>query len=403
MSDIPRRRYQRLDPKFVVGDGSPVHSNRQQPPEPHLRYWLHSTTMSTREKRARQKANKALGRAEREQAELKQSRNDRMRNSIIIGVVVAALVGAFIVLTRDDGDKGDDVDTTTTTAAAGDTEDSTPKRPTVNKPAEAVLDPASFTAFTKAEAGPAFVADTADDAAVAAVTCNTEAPTASEGGTITPEIVIRPGVQYVATIATNCGDIVFGLDPSQGAPVAVNNFITLAQQGFYDGLTFHRVSPDFVIQGGDPDGNGMGGPGYKLPDEETELPYTTADVAMAYGEGVSGSQFFVVTGSNTAALDQRPVYPRIGVVTDGMAVAKKIETLGKADGPPDTPVYINSITVKPLEDGASTPTTAADAAASEGTSTTAVDAGSTDGATPTTVVDETSETTVAAATTTQAG
>ena len=356
--------------------------------------------MSTPEKRARQKANKALARAEREQAVQQQSRNDRMRTSIIIGVVVAVLVGAFIFFTRDDSD-GDDAASATTTTVVG---DETSGRPTVQAPAADVLDPASFADFTEATAGPPFVADTADAAAVDAVTCSEDAPDVSAGGTITPEIVVEPGVQYQATIATNCGEIVMGLDPSQGAPVAVNNFVTLAQQGFYDGLTWHRVVKDFVIQGGDPAGNGTGGPGYSLPDEETELPYKVGDVAMAYGSAVSGSQFFVVTGSNTSALDQAGKYPRIGVVTSGMDVAKKIESFAieeaPSDGPPTQPAYIYSITIQTVGDeadeAANSATTMADATTTTGAASSTTVAGATSST-------GTAQTTVPSATTTTVG
>src|ERR1700736_6839181 len=95
-----------------------------------------------------------------------------------------------------------------------------------------------------------------------------------------PEQVIDPAKRYTATIATDRGDIVIALDPSK-APKSVNNFVFLARDGFYDGVTFHRVVDDFVIQGGDPEGSGSGGPGSRLEDDPGEGEYTPGDVAMA--------------------------------------------------------------------------------------------------------------------------
>ncbi len=94
-----------------------------------------------------------------------------------------------------------------------------------------------------------------------------------------PEMNIDSGKDYVATIATAKGDIVVELDPG-AAPQTVNNFVFLARQGFYDGLTFHRVVPGFVIQGGDPLGSGAGGPGYTVP-AEIELEHAKGAIAMA--------------------------------------------------------------------------------------------------------------------------
>ena len=98
---------------------------------------------------------------------------------------------------------------------------------------------------------------------------------------------------YEVTIATDKGDIVMDLDPSL-APITVNHFVGQARNGFYDGLTFHRVVPGFVIQGGDPEGTGRGGPGYKFADEPVKGEYTLGAVAMANaGPDTNGSQFFI--------------------------------------------------------------------------------------------------------------
>src|SRR5437762_3644278 len=109
------------------------------------------------------------------------------------------------------------------------------------------------------------------------------------------------------------------LDP-QMAPKSVNNFVSLARQGYYDGLTFHRVVPEFVIQGGDPDGTGRGGPGYRFADEPVRGDYTLGAVAMANaGPDTNGSQFFVCIDDCTKKLT--PNYNLFGHVVDGMDVA----------------------------------------------------------------------------------
>src|SRR6187551_280247 len=98
---------------------------------------------------------------------------------------------------------------------------------------------------------------------------------------------------FTATITTPKGKIVIDLDP-RIAPKSVNNFVVLARQGYYDGLTFHRVEPGFVIQGGCPEGTGRGGPGYKFADEPVQGEYIVGAVAMANaGPDTNGSQFFI--------------------------------------------------------------------------------------------------------------
>jgi cyclophilin family peptidyl-prolyl cis-trans isomerase len=141
-----------------------------------------------------------------------------------------------------------------------------------------------------------------------------------------PEMQIDPTKTYVATIATEKGDIVVELDPG-AAPQTVNNFVFLARQGFYDGLTFHRVEPGFVIQGGDPLGTGTGGPGYRVP-AEIELEHVRGAIAMArQGDQVnperasSGSQFYI-TLAETPHLDG--AYTVFGEVVEGMDVVESI-------------------------------------------------------------------------------
>jgi cyclophilin family peptidyl-prolyl cis-trans isomerase len=126
-----------------------------------------------------------------------------------------------------------------------------------------------------------------------------------------------------ATIQTPKGRIVMDLDPAL-APVTVNNFVHLARSGYYDGLTFHRVVPDFVIQGGCPDGDGRGGPGYRFADEPVQGEYTLGAVAMANaGPNTNGSQFFITIDDCTRKLTKD--YNLFGHVTEGVEVAQAIQ------------------------------------------------------------------------------
>jgi cyclophilin family peptidyl-prolyl cis-trans isomerase len=108
-----------------------------------------------------------------------------------------------------------------------------------------------------------------------------------------PEMTIDTSLTYRVTVDTNKGRFTMDLQPSL-APKTVNNFVTLARAGYYDGLTFHRYVPDFVIQGGDPTGTGTGGPGYRFEDEPVQGSYREGAVAMANsGPNTNGSQFFI--------------------------------------------------------------------------------------------------------------
>ena len=134
-----------------------------------------------------------------------------------------------------------------------------------------------------------------------------------------PEYQIDGSKLYRTTITMERGTIVMDLDPKL-APNTVNNFVGLARQGYYDGLTFHRVVPDFVIQGGCPTGNGTGGPGYKFRDEPVVAEYTLGAVAMANaGPHTNGSQFFICIDDCTRKLDK--AYNLFGYVIEGMDVA----------------------------------------------------------------------------------
>jgi cyclophilin family peptidyl-prolyl cis-trans isomerase len=113
------------------------------------------------------------------------------------------------------------------------------------------------------------------------------------------------------------------LDPGL-APNTVNNFVSQARAGFYDGLTFHRVVPEFVIQGGDPEGSGRGGPGYRFADEPVKGEYTLGAVAMANaGPDTNGSQFFICIDDCRSKLQK--LYNLFGYVIDGIDVAQSIQ------------------------------------------------------------------------------
>jgi cyclophilin family peptidyl-prolyl cis-trans isomerase len=143
-----------------------------------------------------------------------------------------------------------------------------------------------------------------------------------------PAMTIDTNKVYCAGINTNRGLIVIELDPKL-APKTVNNFVFLAQHQFYDGIKFHRVVPKFIIQTGDPLGNGTGGPGYKFADEPVKANYTAGCVAMANsGANTNGSQFFICTADDTKSLQKS--YNLFGHIVQGMNVALKIQ--GPGDG-----------------------------------------------------------------------
>lgn len=138
-----------------------------------------------------------------------------------------------------------------------------------------------------------------------------------------PEMKIDVSKKYRVTIHTDKGEIVGLLDPDL-APVTVNNFVSLARDGYYDGLTFHRVVPAFVIQGGCPEGTGRGGPGYRFEDEPVKGEYVDGTFAMANaGPDTNGSQFFVTIDDCTRKLDK--AYNLFGYVESGLDVAKSIQ------------------------------------------------------------------------------
>jgi peptidyl-prolyl cis-trans isomerase B (cyclophilin B) len=135
---------------------------------------------------------------------------------------------------------------------------------------------------------------------------------------------IDPDKVYEATIETNRGTIVLELYP-QHAPKTVNNFVFLAREGFYDGLSFHRVIADFMIQGGDPTGTGAGGPGYKFEDEvqNNPLAHETGVISMANaGPNTNGSQFFITHSPQPHLNGRHTVF---GKVVGGQDVVNSVQ------------------------------------------------------------------------------
>jgi cyclophilin family peptidyl-prolyl cis-trans isomerase len=223
---------------------------------------------------------------------------------IAVGVILLALVVVLIVV-----QPGASTAAPTPTIQATTTSQGTPTAPQTPAPTTA----------------PAIVPTTAEQAArplakVAPAQRNDyyQAP---------PPMSIDVTKKYQATIVTAKGNIVVDLNAAQ-APQTVNNFVFLARQGFYDGLTFHRVEPDFVIQGGDPLGTGTGGPGYTVP-AEIGLKHTDGAIAMArLGDQAnptrasSGSQFYITLGAQPNLDGQYTVF---GQVVSGLDVARKIQ------------------------------------------------------------------------------
>lgn len=135
-----------------------------------------------------------------------------------------------------------------------------------------------------------------------------------------PAMTIDKNKQYTATLKTSKGAIVVELFAKE-APVTVNNFVFLARQGFYDGVKFHRIIKDFMVQTGDPLGTGSGGPGYSFRDEPVTKPYVRGTLAMANaGPNTNGSQFFIVHHPKGL----QPKYTIFGVVQQGLDVLDAI-------------------------------------------------------------------------------
>ncbi len=164
-----------------------------------------------------------------------------------------------------------------------------------------------------------------------------------------PPMCIDPSRRYTAEMSTSLGSLTIALDPI-AAPATVNNFVVLARYHYFDGLVFHRVIQGFMCQGGDPQGTGTGGPGYKFGDE---LPapgrYEVGSLAMANaGPNTNGSQFFIVSGPSGTGLP--PSYSLFGKVVKGLDVVAAMEKVptGRNDRPRDD-LVIESVTITEAE------------------------------------------------------
>jgi len=174
-----------------------------------------------------------------------------------------------------------------------------------------------------------------------------EAPAPKQVSFEQPKEVLAEGEEATAVVATSCGSFEIALDTKR-APKTANSFAFLAEEGFYDGLTFHRIVPGFVIQGGDPAGTGSGGPGYSVDEDvPANLSYTKGTVAMAKSSadppGRSGSQFYVVTGTDAGL---PPEYALVGKVDQGLDVVEAIEGVETEGETPARPVLIESVTIE---------------------------------------------------------
>ncbi|MCK9862545.1 peptidylprolyl isomerase [Paenibacillus sp. ATY16] len=163
-----------------------------------------------------------------------------------------------------------------------------------------------------------------------------------------PEMSINLNKQYTAKFATSKGDFTVKLYAEE-SPVTVNNFVFLARNGYYDGLTFNSIIETFMIQGGDPKGDGTGNPGYSIPDEfDTSLKFEPGVMAMMNSgkPNSGGSQFFICTGPDSLNLNQTPTYSIFGKVDSGMDTVLEIAKTPVNDKHvPKDKVTIKSVTI----------------------------------------------------------
>ena len=281
------------------------------------------------EKRERQKANRAA-RLEQEAKIAKRKRYFRAARTF--GIAAAVVFGAAILISLLSGsDSGDATTTTATTTAPGST--TTTAGATTSLP----------------DAGPA--ATNYELFAGQDTACGAERPPPPVTMTFdAPEDQgIDPGAMVTAVIATSCGDITLDLDPA-AAPETVNSFVFLAREGYFDGTAMHRISPGFVIQGGDPTASGFGGPGYSLNDElpPAGTSYDQGVLAMANsGADTAGSQFFITVADT--GLD--PDFTIFGRVDQGQETLDAITAVplglnsGGEQSRPLQSIYIESVTV----------------------------------------------------------
>ncbi len=200
-------------------------------------------------------------------------------------------------------------------------------------------------------------------AGLLAVACSTgagatptpAAPTdaASAGCPTAQPAPLPAGDSRIVTIETSEGDIEITVEADL-SPIAVGNFVALAECGYYDGVVFHRIVPGFVIQGGDPTGRGTGGPGYTIQDEPVTTQYVRGTVAMARTPAPNsvGSQFFIVLDDEAAVSLADPSannYQILGSVTDGMDAVDAIASAADAENPSD-PIEMDRVVVTQVTD-----------------------------------------------------
>ena len=265
---------------------------------------------------------KREGQAARRAALEAQRKKEQQRRTLIrtVGIIGAVLVVGLIITTlaRRGGDKTDVASGSTTTIGEGGTSTTTPSNLAVPP-------------------GKPITGDTPCPAADG----SSERSTAFEKA---PPMCIDAARSYQATFETDIGTFKATLDAKK-APKTVNNLVVLARYHFFDGIAFHRVIPDFVIQGGDPQGTGGGGPGYKFDDELPQAgEYKDGTLAMANsGENTNGSQFFVINGAQGRSLP--PKYNLFGQVTEGLDVVQKIMADGDPSGTPKVVHKMVKVTV----------------------------------------------------------
>jgi cyclophilin family peptidyl-prolyl cis-trans isomerase len=174
-----------------------------------------------------------------------------------------------------------------------------------------------------------------------------EAPEPKQESLKKPKQTVKKGEKLTVVMKTSCGTFDIALDTTR-APITSNSFAYLAEEGFYNDLTFHRIVPEFVIQGGDPTGTGTGGPGYSVTEKPpANLQYTKGVVAMAKSSadppGRSGSQFYVVTGADAGL---PPEYALVGKVSKGLNVVEAIGAEGTPEEKPKQTILIEEATVE---------------------------------------------------------
>ena len=170
------------------------------------------------------------------------------------------------------------------------------------------------------------------------------APVTKKFGSM-PPMGIDPAKRYSVSMETTLGTMVIALDAA-AAPLTVNNFVYLAAHHYYDGVIFHRIIKGFMCQGGDPEGSGRGGPGYKFGDELPKpAKYQIGSVAMANaGPNTNGSQFFIISGPSGVGLP--PQYSLFGQVVKGLEVVEAMQNVATRPGDrPVEDVVIKSITI----------------------------------------------------------